>query len=466
LKRAVFGLAVLAAWSLAGTARAGDCVRPTDAGGFAGYDYGTATQHHFDTDHVRIWYVVDGPHAVRTASTRSDGVPDEVALSGSVTEDALAKYGQMGFRALPSDADPTCGSNGGDGRFDVYLVAFASADGTTSTERCTPGPPRVCASFILAEAKFGAPYASAEEGIRTVLPHETFHAVQNAYDADLERFWAEGTAQWAAKTLDPALGDLERFLPDFFANAAHPFDSPPGGAVAGFLYGAAIWPVYLTTRFGAGIVQSILEEEGKAGAETLDATDTVLKAAGSGLGAEYARFAAWNAATATRAAAGVGYADAAKYPLMKTTELADGTHGATSGLASMYYHLASGSDARAAAVTADATRTTVTLVPIEGGAARVDKAVMLSATPTRMDGEAIAVVSGITTAKTDADYTLSWTAVAPGPTAHGGCSVGVGEEKPSPASVGGVAALTGLTAIGALLRRLKGRARARPPEAA
>src|SRR5262249_25278719 len=231
-------------------------------------------------------------------------------LYGTVTEDALTKYGLMGFRALPSDADPACGSNGGDGRFDVYLVAFAAADGTTATERCSAGPPRVCASFILAEAKFGAPYANAEEGIRTVLPHETFHAVQNAYDADLERFWAEGTAQWAAKTLDPALGDLERFLPEFFDNAAHPFDAPPSGAVAGFLYGAAIWPVYLTTRFGAGIVKSILEEEGKAGAATLDATDTVLKAAGSSLAAEYARFAAWNTATGSRAPTGAGgYAD-------------------------------------------------------------------------------------------------------------------------------------------------------------
>jgi MYXO-CTERM domain-containing protein len=237
--------------------------------------------------------------------------------------------------------------------------------------------------------------------------------------------------------------------------------------VAGFLYGSAIWPVYLTTRFGAGIVQSILEEEGKAGAATLDATDTVLLAAGSSLAAEYTRFAAWNAATGARAPAGAGYANAAKYPLMKTTELTDGAHGATSGLASVYYHVAMTPDARAVSVTADAKRTTVTLVPIEGGAARVDKATPLGGAPTRVEGEAIAIVSGITSAKTDANYTLSWTtAGAQGPSAHGGCSVGVAQEKPSSASIGGVLALTGLTAIGALLRRLKARARNRPSEMA
>lgn len=219
---------VLALACSAKVARAGDCVRPTDPQGFAGYRYDDATPAHFDTENVRVWYASSGKHSVRTASTRDDGVPDDVARVGAVTEDALARYAAMGYRPPVSDADPTCGSNGGDGRLDVYLVHFTAADGMTVAERCVPsngGTP--CASFIFAEANFAGRYATADEGIRTVLPHETFHAVQNAYDAELDRYWAEGTAQWAAKTLDPSLRDLERFLGPW---PGGPGEAPPAPA--------------------------------------------------------------------------------------------------------------------------------------------------------------------------------------------------------------------------------------------
>ena len=52
----------------------------------------------FDAPHVRVWYTKDGRHAVRAASSRLDGVPDDVARVAEVTEDALARYAQMGYR--------------------------------------------------------------------------------------------------------------------------------------------------------------------------------------------------------------------------------------------------------------------------------------------------------------------------------------------------------------------------------
>lgn len=145
-------------------AAAGECTRPTDAGGVNGYDYGTATVHAFSTSQVVVWYVLSGPHAVNPASTRQDGIPDDVAEVAAVTSDALVRYAAMGFRAPVSDAqNPACGSNGGDGRFDVYLVQMTGADGTTVTEagRCAQVGSDIgtaCATFVLAKSDFAESY--------------------------------------------------------------------------------------------------------------------------------------------------------------------------------------------------------------------------------------------------------------------------------------------------------------------
>jgi hypothetical protein len=319
-KKAAASLAAfLALFAAPAAARAANCIhdRPTDPGGFGGYVYDTNTFASYGTSKVLVWYATSGHHAPNLASTRSDGAPDDVAQAADVTEDALTRYAAMGYRAPVSDGTyDACASNGGDGRLDVYLVDFTAADGQTVAEACTSSNgASLCASFILAKAQKGI-YASWDEAARTVLPHESFHTVQNAYDANIDRFWAEGTAQWAAKTLDPALHDLERNLPAFFAATNRSLDAPAGAVTAEYLYGAAIWPVYLTARDGTDIVRAILEEEGIAGGPALAATDRVLTSKGSSLADELALFAAWNLATGDRAGTG-GYADAATYPQVK-----------------------------------------------------------------------------------------------------------------------------------------------------
>lgn len=401
-------LAAFAALGIGRNAAAQACVRPTDSGGFAGYMYDPAPLH-FDTSKVRVWYAVSGTHSVRTASTRSDGVPDDVASVGSVTEDALNRYAQMGYRAPISDADPACGSNGGDGRLDVYLVHFAGADGTTTAERCqTVNGARQCASFILAEANFEGRYATADEGIHTVLPHETFHTVQNAYDADCDRFWAEGSAQWAAKTLDPALHDLERNLPSFFEAEGRSIDAPVGGVTAGYLYGAAIWPVFLEHHYDANLIREIFEQEGNTGGSALDAARAVLDKRATSLDDAWPTFWSWNASTGARAdGAGLGYPDAATYPQLALHELDGEVSGVTSGSSALVYHLAASGPVTVSLVTASSHRATV--LPMAGGKVDLSKA---AAAPTNVDGEALIVLTSLTASKVDAPYTLK-TSAAP-----------------------------------------------------
>jgi hypothetical protein len=69
-------------------ARAEVCVRPADPQGFAGYRYADAAIARFDTPAIRVWYATSGKHAVTTASSRADDVPDDVSKVGEVTEAA------------------------------------------------------------------------------------------------------------------------------------------------------------------------------------------------------------------------------------------------------------------------------------------------------------------------------------------------------------------------------------------
>ncbi len=445
-ERHALGTLLAAATAFAASdAGAAACTRPTDPGGSSGYDYGTAKVSSFGNDQVLVWYVTQGVHSVSTDSTRSDGVPDEVALVADVTSAALTSYAALGFRApIPDDLAPSCGSNGGDARLDVYLVNMSGADGQTAPElgRCVAEAPQQCSSFLFAKTKLADYYGNLEVGVRTVLPHETFHAVQNAYDVNLDRFWAEGSAQWAAKALDPELTDLERNLPAFFSQTSRSLDGPVTGVTAGFLYGSAVWPVFLSERYGQDIVRSILEQEGQVQASALAATDVVLQALQSSVAEEYPLFMAWNTATGSRAGVG-GYPNAAAYPLVKLNELDPaGASAITSGYASYFYHAQSTSSMQLVLET-DATRNAGSFVPFEAGVPRVDRVTPL---PAELNGEGIVVVSGITSKRTDAPFTLSLTAPA-APASDGGCAFAPVHERPERAFVALFSALFGFLGL-------------------
>jgi hypothetical protein len=243
------------------------------------------------------------------------------------------------------------------------------------------------------------------------------------------------------------------------------------------------------------------------------------------LATEYAFFAAWNAATGKRAGTD-GYAEAATYPMVAAKELdASGVSGATTGLGSIYYHVAGRADAPLTVdAMADPTRTAVTLLRLDaGGRATLAGATALDVATGAKEtvaSDAIVVVSGTTTKRSDANYTLHVApAIADGggdsgsadggsgsvdggdsgsagagddtPGGHSGCSIAVigrgagaptgtagggaagptvdgasrdrgGSDAPAPASVLSAAALVTLTAVGALLRRLGTRVRRDP----
>jgi hypothetical protein len=405
------GAALVSLLGVARSASAAGCQgRPTDASGFQGYSYGADPVKSFATARVRVHYATTGNNSVDPTTTRADSVPDTVALAADVGEKALGKYAEMGFKQPPPDTG--CTSNGGDDKLDVYLVAFTGADGVTITESCTG---TACSSFVLVEASFsGRGYPTVAEGFRTVVAHELFHSVQDGYDSELDRFWAEGTAQWAMKQVFPELVDFEQQLPAFFKDPTRSLDTQPSGVTAGFLYGSSVWPLFLTLRHGPTTVREILEKE-TDGTKSLVATDAFLMSKGSSLAEDYPLFGAWNSATKALAGTG-GYPDAAKYPGVKLAVLAEGATGITSGLS--YFSYRATLDALSkVSVETDATRNAAVAVPIVSGAPDLTKAVKL---PADLEGDVLVVVAGITTKKTDAPFTIHLG--APDGTSSGGTS--------------------------------------------
>lgn len=396
MRRAALFAAALAAVTASSRDAVAQCAgRPTDPSGVQGYAYASEAKS-FAQGAARVHYALTGTHAPDLATTRPDGVPDAVAVAAEIAAGALQGFAARGFRAPPSDA--ACPSNGGDAKLDVYLVRFAGADGATIPESCSGA---ACASFVLVDATFkGRGYKTPREGFTTVVTHELFHAVQNAYDAELDRFWAEGTAQWAMKSLHPELEDFERQLPAFFAEPARSIDAQPSGVTAGFLYGSAVFPLFLETWKGEGFVKETLEAEA-SGSKTIDAIASVLAKRGSSLDEAYPLFGAWNAATKDRAGTG-GYPAAASYPGVKADALEDGASAITSGLG---YHVYAGTleGRQKVSLETDAARNAGVLVPLESGKARLDRALPL---PAVADGDVLVVVSGITAKKSDAPFTL------------------------------------------------------------
>lgn len=438
---AIGALALTTGWSAAAPAQCPP-TRPTDPGGssFITYDDPAAVAT-FDTPRVRVWYATAGDHAPDLAPG-AEGAPLDVEIVGAILEEALTGFEDLGFAPPPSDAG-IAGCAWSDGRLDAYLVDFGSgADGTVGLDDCaSDGGVERCAGHVVLDHRYLG-YPSFEAGARTVGPHELFHLIQYGYDAAIDRYWAEGTAQWATKQLYPELRDLEAFLPFFFDALDRPLDTSPGGATAGFLYGTAAWPVYLEHRFGAGVILEIFEAMAQGASPALDAVGVALDARGATLPEAFLTFSAFNAATGSRGGLG-GYPDATSYPEAPVVDLGPGpgvlVDDRLAGLAAHLYRVPGG---HRVVLDGDPTELAALALPLADGVADVPGAVPL---PADLTAPAIVVVAGQRTSKADALYQLRAEALPepPPPPAED-----PPEEPPPPAGTPAPASDGGCTATG------------------
>ena len=267
----------------------------------------------------RIHYTRAGRHAVALADADMSGVPDTVERNARLYDELIAHYRLLGWRDPVSDLmNP---DNGGDQRFDVYLVDFArAADGSFRSEFCTGS---ICSGFMVQENDFvGYGYPSVTAAERTVASHELFHAVQAAYDADQGSVLAEGTAVWAEEEFDPTLTDFEGQIDGYLDNPGRSIDVPLPGPVDRFSYGSAIFFRFLSERFDPVLIKELYEGvvDGAGGVpdpKWKDVLPGLLAMHGSSFADAFTEFASWNLYTGGFASMGYGYANAARYPRVK-----------------------------------------------------------------------------------------------------------------------------------------------------
>jgi len=266
-----------------------------------------------------VHFTKDGPNAVPLADADGSGTPDFVEQVAGVYDEVLGHYEGMGFRAPVSDEGLP--DNGGDGRFDVYLVDFAGiGDGVYQVDACGPDKPAQCAGYMVQENDYkGYGYPSTLVANRILGSHEFFHAVQAAYDRDQGSIFNEGTAVWATESFDPSLYDFEAFVDGYLENTDRSLDVPLPGPVDPFSYGSAIFFQFLEERYGDGTILDLCQrtEDGAGGIADptwIESLDPMLVARGASFPEAFVEFATWNLFTGSTADPARGYASGAGYP--------------------------------------------------------------------------------------------------------------------------------------------------------
>lgn len=271
----------------------------------------------------RIHFTRNGVNAVPPDDADADGVPDHVQSLAEVYEQVLSHYVGLGF-LKPKDDGAIAGNNGGDARFDVYLVDFAlKADGNFVHDKCSGG---VCNGYMVQENDFeGYGYPSVSYANRVLASHEFFHAVQAAYDAEQGSIFSEGTAVWATENFDPTLSDFENLVPGYLEHPDRPLDKAMLGPVASFSYGAALFFQFLAEHISPNVMLELWTDcvngaHGVADPQWFPALDALLvREHDTTFASQFVTFATWNLFTNVRADPMRSYAHGKGYPLVAMT---------------------------------------------------------------------------------------------------------------------------------------------------
>lgn len=273
--------------------------------------------------HFLVHYTKMGKNSVPIDDTDNSGVPDFVENVGQVYDNVYTRYhGELGFRIPPSDESIPI-DNGGDGRFDVYLVDFAGlGDGNFQVDDCLANSPEICIGYMVQENDYaGYNYPSADYANRILGSHEYFHAIQAAYDHDQGSIFAEGSAVWATEKFDASLKDFEYFADGYLSSPDRSLNLPLPGPVDPFSYGAGIYFQFLDERYGESMVRALWErsENGANGVDNpnwyqeLDAL--FADQAQTSFAESFVEFATWNLFTGQYADPARGYKNGSAYPL-------------------------------------------------------------------------------------------------------------------------------------------------------
>jgi hypothetical protein len=263
--------------------------------------------------HFKIHYTTVGVDSVYEAHVDNDhnGVPDYVDNCAQILDYVWAKeVDSLGYDSPPSDGFyPTGADNGGDGKYDVYLMSMDLAFfGYTQSDSPLVGSTYKYTSYIVLRNDYSMYknwYQELYDPLKVTCAHEFFHSIHFGYDAteyessgsQQKPYWMEITAVWMEDQVYDQINDYLHYIP-YFYNAPwvslksfkNEYDRHP--------YGSCVWAFFLQERFkDTGLVKKIWERCAQVpGDNVIEATDEVLMdtAYKSSLEDAFREFTVWN----------------------------------------------------------------------------------------------------------------------------------------------------------------------------
>lgn len=264
--------------------------------------------------HFKIHYTTVGVDSVYQAHTDNDhnGVPDYVDNCAQILDYVWAKeIDTLGYddTSLNDGFYPSGKGNGGDGRYDVYLISMSLVFfGYTVSDSPLVGSSYQYTSYIVLRNDYSMYkylYAELYDPLKVTCAHEFFHAIHFGYDATEYEFsgdkykpyWMEISATWMEDQLYDEINDYLYYIPYFYYSPwislksfKNEYDRHP--------YGSCVWAFFLQERFkDTGIIKKIWERCAQIpGDNVIDAIDEVLMdtAYKSSLEDAFREFTFWN----------------------------------------------------------------------------------------------------------------------------------------------------------------------------
>jgi len=299
----------------------------------------TGLPYSFGNTHFLIHYATTGDDACYQPNidiSPADGVPDYINMVADIFEYVwVQEVDNMGFTEPLID-----NGRGGDDRLDVYLsnlgpgfYGFTVADPDSTHTYQMPG-------FIEMDNDFsGTPYddslGSVLNAARVTAAHEFFHAVQYAYDEtefdydnindpnSYKPWWLEASSTWMEDMVYDNVNDYLNYLPFFLSVPEVGLGTfTYFGQAALHPYGACVWPIYLSEKYGADIIKNIWEGCAAVPGYNLPAvTDVLLRNQSSSFEKGFLEFAVWNTKIADFADPDSSYSEGAMFPYIEPSEM-------------------------------------------------------------------------------------------------------------------------------------------------
>ena len=231
------------------------------------------------SDIFRIHYTTEGRDAIYqpNVDNNSNGIPDMIDRTAEIM-DSVYSYivDTLGYPPPPQDGyEP-----GGDEKYDVYLIDLGAAfyGQTWADSLSYHGLQGVTAtSYLELNADPSQLYGYEDnplDAIRVTCAHEFFHSVQFGIDVTeaegvlgddfARRYWMEMSAVWMEEEQYDEIDDYLGYLKSFF-DASTASLQRFNSLVDQYPYGASVFAIYLSQKFGRDIIKDIWMRCGSMG---------------------------------------------------------------------------------------------------------------------------------------------------------------------------------------------------------